>query len=54
MCAHEVIELSTHACQGDEACDGEMIYDEDEDVGGQGKEEDHHPQSRLDARLGPI
>jgi hypothetical protein len=54
MCAHEVIKSATHTCQGDEACDGEMIYDENEDVGGQGKEEDHDPKPRLDGPTCPI
>ena len=31
-----------------------MIYDENEDIRGQGKEEDHHPHSHLDAQLLPL
>jgi hypothetical protein len=45
--AHEVVEFSTDNCQGEEVRDGEMSYDENEDVRWQGEEEEHDPQSRL-------
>lgn len=47
MCAHEIVEFSTDNCQGEEFSDGEMSYDENEDVRWQGEEEEHDPQSRL-------
>jgi hypothetical protein len=31
----------THTCQRKKVRDGEMVYDENEDVGWQGKEEEH-------------
>ena len=47
MCAYKVVEFSTDTCQGEEVGDGEMSYDENEDVRRQGEEEEHDPQSRL-------
>lgn len=32
LCAYEVVESSTNTCQCEEAGDGEMFYDENEDV----------------------
>jgi len=50
MCAYEVVKFSTDTCQGEEVRDGEMSYDENEDVRWQGEEkEEHDPQSRLAA-----
>jgi hypothetical protein len=51
MCAYEVVQFSTDTCQGEEIRDGEMSYDENEDVRWQGEEEEHDPQSRLAAHL---
>src|SRR5258708_3708819 len=41
-CTYEVIEFSTHTCQGKEVSDGEMTYDDNEDVRRQGEEEEGH------------
>ena len=32
MCAYEVVELSTDTCRREEVRDGEMFYDENEDL----------------------
>ena len=50
-CAYEVVKFSTDTCQGEEARDGEMSYDENENVRWQGEEEEHYPRYRLTAHL---
>jgi hypothetical protein len=32
VCAHEIVEFPTDTCQCEEVRDGEMFYDENEDV----------------------
>lgn len=49
MCAYEVIESSANTCQGEEFGDGEVSYDEDEDVRWQGEKEEHDTQNYLAA-----
>ena len=39
--AYEVMKFMTHDCQRKKVSDGEMAYYENEDVGWQGKEEEH-------------
>jgi len=39
--AYEVMKFMTHDCQRKKVRDGEMAYYENEDVGWQGKEEEH-------------
>ena len=39
--AYEVMKFVTHDCQRKKVRDGEMAYYENEDVGWQGKEEEH-------------
>ncbi len=51
MCAYEVVEISTDTCQGEEIRDGEMSYDENEDVRWPGEEEEHDPRYHLAAHL---
>jgi hypothetical protein len=51
MYAYEVVEFSTDTCHGEEVKDGEMFYNENEDVRWQGEEEGHDPQNRLAAHL---
>jgi len=47
------MKLMTHNCQREKVIDGEMAYDENEDVAWQGKEEEHgtcvprKPKARL-------
>lgn len=51
MCAYEVVEFSTNTCQGEEVIDGEVSYDENEDVRWQGEKEEHDPESRVGAHI---
>ena len=51
MCAYEVVEFSTDTCQDEEVIDGEVSYDENEDVRWQGEEEEHDPESRVGAHI---
>jgi hypothetical protein len=51
--SYEFMKLMTHNCQREKVIDGEMAYDENEDVAWQGKEEEHgtcvprKPKARL-------
>lgn len=39
--SYEFMKLMTHNCQREKVIDGEMAYDENEDVAWQGKEVEH-------------